>query len=202
MKKLYVVLAAVVFSLAVGSVAFSQSEFMATVAKEAGRAVANKLEVMGLLNTGIVAEPSGQSGDIALGSGAHITSLKQTATVATTASSTAATILNNSGRMRIVELVNAWFANTATTSADVTQARVIEFGTSTDQYASSSIPLLTTTFTTSTADQFYSTSTFTQVWKRLWRNGEYLNVTLNRAASTSFGVFAVEYYEAVSSTGP
>ena len=115
-----------------------------------------------------------------------------------TASTTFGTTLNptaaNGGRTRVITKLT--FRALGTADTWLGGPLIMDFNTSTNQYASSTAPIYSTTLTTSTdpGGVEISTSTFTQKWKALWRPGEYLGCQTNRIVSTTNGYCVAEYF--------
>lgn len=77
---------------------------------------------------------------------------------------------------------------------------ILDFNTTTNAFTSSSRPIYSSTFTTSTNPVLITTSTpngaSPGIWQMIWNPGEYLHCTTNRAVSTTNAFCAVEYVNA------
>lgn len=129
--------------------------------------------------------------------GVHSQTVKQAAcTDLTTNSRIPGSLYNGDGSRRIITSVNYYLDDTSGSLGGVSYP--LEFGVSTSTSATATSTYYAffpvTTITTSTAPQFSSTSTFTVVLNRVWNTGEYLNLGVGDAASTT-GKFCVEYYK-------
>ena len=147
-----------------------------------------------------VAESQGNQFEF-VGTAGDTFSSKKTAQIlmSTTPTTTACTLLNGSGQDRVVTDVS--FYQEGSSGSYQTATRLLEFGTSTSQYTTSTKPIWSISYATTTAGNAvqYATSTFNgtasaESWKLKWKNGEYLNGGLNFTVSTTDGFCAVDYY--------
>ena len=106
------------------------------------------------------------------------------------------TLANGGKNRRITRLE---FYSASTTKTFLGGPLIMDFNTST-QYASSSLPIFSSTLTTSTLPLSIATSTpngaSPGVWQMLWQPGEYLHCTTNRAISTTYAYCLAEYVDA------
>lgn len=111
----------------------------------------------------------------------------------TTASILPGSLKNSDGSRRIIKQVSVYLDN----SAGSFGASNLQYGitTSTSATATSSFYgiISPTSFVSSTAPQYITSSTFSVVLNRVWNTNEYLNIGFSRIASTT-GKFCVEYF--------
>lgn len=118
----------------------------------------------------------------------------------------AASFLNGSGVERIIKGCQAYFEGTGTWGGVYAEQKagntVLDFSTSTLATASSTNPLLSFGFVSSSLDvvSFTTNTLHAQVdggngngWKRKWANGEYLNVKVSSAVSTTEAFVSCDY---------
>lgn len=116
-----------------------------------------------------------------------------------TVSTTIASMLNptaaNGGRTRRITRME--FMTASSTNTLLGGPLRFEFGTSTNQYTTSSAPMYTTAFTTSTGPVLVTTSTANgvsvTVWQSIWKPGEYAQCATNRNISSTEGYCLFEY---------
>ena len=115
--------------------------------------------------------------------------------LSTTASTTMAALYNNSGSDWIIEKAEIYVEGSDGT--DATVGRIFEISTSTDAFTSSTNPIYSQTFTTSTIVSINASSTYFigNEWRRKVANGEYITFQISNTVSTTDGVAVVEYYK-------
>ena len=100
----------------------------------------------------------------------------------------------NGGRQRLITRLRLFVASS--TATWLGGPLIMDFNTS-PQFASSSLPIYSSTFTTSTNPVVISTSTpngaSPGAWQMIWQPGEYLHCTFNRAISSTYSLCEVDY---------
>lgn len=99
---------------------------------------------------------------------------------------------NSSNKVRRITKIEYYARGTNTTYLG--GPLILDFSTSTASNTSSTVPIFSSTLTTSTDSVNISTSTFSQTWKSFWRPGEYVQCVTNRVVSTTDGYCVVEFY--------
>ncbi len=103
----------------------------------------------------------------------------------------------NGGRTRY--LTRLLFVSQDSSGTYLSGSLIMDFNTSTNQYASNTVPIASNAFTTSTQpvelgfNMSSTTLTAVNQWKHIWNPGEFLNCTTNRITSSTYGTCYAEY---------
>ncbi len=194
-EKIIVGVVSLVLMLGLGyGVAHAQSSFWESVAKYTGLALANKVSLPEeVSNPTPQFQSLGGAGDtFAVQPIAAKIFTTSTESGTNTVSTTLVTIQNpTGGRTRIIKSITA--INQGSSGTVLGGSLIMDFGTSTSQFATSSAPIYSTTYTTSTQITKTTTSTFSQGWNMVWQPGEYIYCATNRAVSSTGGFCEFDY---------
>lgn len=179
----------------------ASESFWSRSAEAFGKALAARVELPGELT--VTATQSGEPIQIGAAGDTFGVPLIAANTITTSTGNNSSTTLGshlnpsyaNGGRRRLVTGVRTAIRGTATTYLGAGLPLILDFGTTTlNGYSSSSVPIMSTAFTTTTeiaVVQANFTSTTPSVnnrWRQIWNPGEYFFCQLNRVVSSTDGL--------------